>query len=314
MIHTATFICPFEIEELNHLSNLYSMDIYTLLYEIDNTYNGITSRIIKKYNYTLYITVDFIKLLGSPNINDYHYPICEKILNDYLSRLNISINDLTLIRLDYRMDFLIANNFERRVLFNCFSKALDTYRLRIKNCAFNSSIYFSNKSIQTIVYDKEKERIDNNCVIQDYEKNVLRFEVRLLNKHLNSNKTKYKIEKTLKNYFSITKQKEYFQKYILPVFFDGDFYSFFKAKEIIADSHLKERDKNFLINFLDTVTYKGLTYCKTTLSQYKYSKALKLLNELNINPLTITIKNIIKLKNPFSSNILNWYMNIAAKF
>ncbi|MGV3115906.1 phage/plasmid replication domain-containing protein [Clostridium baratii] len=302
MIHTATLYCTFSLEEINKLIDKYSTDINTFLLNLDSKFDGFSSHIHFKYTYSLYITIDFIEMLKTPYIEDSHYIKCETIINKFLSNLGLSLKDLTLIRIDYRKDIITEDCIERAVLFSCFSKALDTYKLKNKNCTFDTTVYYSNKSIQAIIYDKEQERIDKDCSIKNYEKDVLRFEVRLLNKHLNTNKHKYKIEKTLKNYFSLEKQQDYFKKYILPVVFYEDFYTFEEAEKLINKSLLKEKDKIFLKKFLKTVVRRNLTFCKNNLTTYKYNKALSLLKKLNINPLPITYINpfISKLSNPFS--------------
>lgn len=301
MIHTATLYYNFTPDEMKILYYKYN-DINTFLFDLDSCFHGITSHIHFKYNYALYITIDFIKLLDTSSITDEHYEISEKIINNFLINLNLSLNDMTLIRIDYRKDIKTKDLIERDMILNCLKKSLDLYWFRSKNSHFDTTIYYNNKSVQVIAYDKEQERIDKTLPITEIEQDILRFEVRLLNKHLNSQKQKHGIDKTLKNYFSIEKHNYYFRHYVLSVFLPGDFCTYDLAEEKINSSKLKESDKSLLRKFLKTVEEKGLTTCRNTLTNYKYKKILTLLKNLNINPLISTYFNpfIKEIKNPLN--------------
>ena len=104
-------------------------------------------------------------------------------------------------------------------------------------------------------------------------------------------------------------------KNIQKIVYKGDYYNIYHADKIIENSKLKEIDKKLIRDFLIDVSKSGITGAKfkkkkdKTLkyTNYKYNKAIKLLEELNINPILIPKnlkapngKSYSYIKNPFN--------------
>ena len=201
------------------------------------------------------------------------------------------------MRVDYRFDKYISSKGERLILIHLYKKMINKHGFKLKKSQnkYKTSIRYDSKSMQIIIYDKEEERKDKNKKCEDYEKCVLRFEVKLLNKHLNYNKRKYNIEKDLKFYFSESLQRKYMLSNIQKIVYKGDYYNIREADKIINKSNMKERDKKFIREFLIDVSENGITGAKEIhierdkkkYTPYKFKKAVSILEELNINPILI---------------------------
>ncbi|NBI06110.1 phage/plasmid replication domain-containing protein [Senegalia massiliensis] len=338
MVHTAKFFIWLNEEDIIFLEDKYKTKPNII--NLDST--GITAHIIKRRvytlgknkltfnireeqstNYIMYINVDFILLLGKEDIKEQDFKEINTILNSYLFNIfEDNKKDLLLNRIDYRMDVKIPNENEREVLMKLYKKTIEKYRFQRKYDQYNSTIYYNSKSTQATVYDKTKERNFKNKKVEVFEENVLRFEVRLQNKHLNYRKNKYNIDKKLENYFEEGLYKKYMNMYLEPILYRGNYYKIYQAKKIIYASKLKYKDKEFLQEFLTDISKSGITgakelkinsrnnndksekkvvYEKQKYSKYKFTKGIRLLEELNINPILIpkNWKSNSFINNPF---------------
>ena len=138
-----------------------------------------------------------------------------------------------------------------------------------------------------MIYDKEVERINKNEKIQEYEKDVLRFEVALKNRHLNYKKRKFSMEKELKAYLNEKSFNSYIEEHLGKILYKGDYHTIYHANKIISESLLKEKDKQEILEFIKFISKSGVTKCKEKYSKYKFNKYIGLLEMLNINPILI---------------------------
>jgi hypothetical protein len=168
-----------------------------------------------------------------------------------------------------------------------------------------------------IIYSKEDERIAKGEQIKPYDENIIRYELRLKNSHLNSMKREDKggkgRPKQLKIYFSYQLWKEYMEKHVIPIVHTGDYYKITEAEKIIAKSSFSKKKKESLRKFLITVS-KGnidspLNKMKEeeSISKPTHRQYLRDLASLRINPILIpknfSTENYTSfpsfLKNPF---------------
>lgn len=309
MIHTAQFYILLEDVEVSTLCRKFSQDVALLPHTIDAKFDGIKT-VFRKYGsyWWMFVYIDFIKLLGKSDI-------CEADLGEIRQKMNLYLYELfgtndkefTLIRIDYRFDAFVPNDEHRKLLFKLYKKTAEQYGFKRKNAHFSSTIYFNSNSMRVICYDKEEERNAKVQEIQSYECNILRFEVSLLNRHLNYMKKAYGIEKRLENYMSKKFWLKYIKGNICPIFFPGNYYRITTATVLIQKSKLKERDKKSLRQFLCDVSKYGISGIeqlevkdengckKSKYSAYLIRKYIKLLAMLNINPLLIPKNEPIKL-------------------
>lgn len=314
MIHTIHLYCRLSNEEVSYIVNKFNKDIRFISDDMNELFPACTTAINRRHGeWAVYIVADIIKLLRNPIINQSDYKEVEAYLNSYMNKIGLTYDDLTLIRIDYRMDVLIKDKNEREALFRIYRKAIDKYGFRRKYSKYDTTIYFNTKSTQVAIYDKEEERDRKYVNPESYEENMLRFEFRVQNRHLNYKKRKRNIEKSLKNYFS----EEFYIEYMnncIPILYQGDYYKIFKADTIISNSSLSEADKKNIRRFLIDISQHGITGVKEMLdekgkpvySKYKFSKLKVMLEDLNINPILIP-KNFncpSYIENPFRLNKL----------
>lgn len=301
MIHTAKFYCTIDEQELSSLTRKFNENVSLLSKKIDINYKWVATTFRNQYSvWYLYLNIDFIELLGNANISEHDFTTVEQEINTFLFHLfGNNSKELTLIRLDFRFDTVVENAKHREFLLKVYRKTFATYGFKKKYDQYKSSIYFNSKSMNVIAYDKEAERKAKLTAPEAYEVDVLRFEVRLLNKHINYMKRQYGIAKTLQNYMTDDTWKDYFFKHTCPFFFPGNFYKINMAEKQIANSNLKQREKDSLREFICNVSNYGFegikTLEKTTISgkkmpkytKYLINKHLLWLKEINVNPLLI---------------------------
>lgn len=305
MLHTAHFYVNLTKEELRLLENNLGVSFDSKGNKIDDYANGFTTWVTKKYGIKLHFIIDFIKLLGKDDINETDYPNLQKQIKGYLFHLfqdKNFIERVILIRIDYRLDIKLKKD-QRKLIMFLYKKTAEKHRHQKKYDQHDTTIYFNSKSVQGTCYDKEEEVIADGRKIQSYEKDVLRFEVRLQNRHLKHMKYKRGKEKWLQEYFQQSLFEKYMQQYLGILVYKGDYHKINKAKKIIKESHLKISDQQQLIAFLTFVSRNGIENAKRKYSKYLFKKLILHLTILNINPILIP-KNRKDfpsfMKNPFN--------------
>jgi len=101
---------------------------------------------------------------------------------------------------------------------------------------------------------------------------------------------------------------------IQKIVYKGDYYNIREANKIINKSSLSDKNKQFVREFLIDVSKNSITGAKKLTidnskikyTDYKFKKALSILEELNINPILIPknkeylgTERIFYIKNPF---------------
>lgn len=303
MLHTAHFYLDLTAEDL-YLLEIHFGVPYEKIGEKVNV-QGFTTWITKKYGTKLYFIVDFIKLLGRANIVESDFPEVEKRVLDYIDYLFVDqsyYDRIVLLRIDYRLDVKLPENYRKTILY-LYKKVADKYRHQKKYDKYETSIYFNSMSVQGICYDKEEDVNAKGSKIEDYEVDILRFEVRLQNRHLKYMKYRKGKEKWLEEYFQEALYKKYLHQYLGILLFKGDYYKINKAKTIIDKSNLREKEKEQLLEFLKYISEKGYEKAKKQFTRYYRNKFLSQLENLQINPILIP-KNRKDfpsyMKNPFT--------------
>lgn len=298
MIHTIKLRTSLSFEEKNSIEVRFNKSIEEVMKEINSKNKDIKfSGKNKAHHYQINLFIDVTKLLNRGNVHEKDYYEVKRRIDEAIEGFVGYTLDLILMRIDYRIDKYINSKAKRLILLHLYKKMVDKYGFKVKKGRkkYKTSVRYDSQSMQVIIYDKEQEREDNNKHCEDYEKNILRFEVRLLNKHLNYNKRKYNIEKDLKYYFNEELQIKYMLSNIQKIVYRGDYYNIREASKIINQSYIKEKDKEFVRGFLIDVSENGISGAKeimdednkTKYTKYKFKKAIDILEELNINPILI---------------------------
>ncbi|HAT4128285.1 phage/plasmid replication domain-containing protein [Clostridium perfringens] len=320
MIHTGQFYLILNEDEINYIQRKYNENINLINEKINNEYKeiGISVSFYTRYRKCyMFLTVDFIKLINKNDISEEDYCLIDNTIKEVLGMLFGYALEMTLIRIDYRLDIKIENENDKKFILKAIDKFKCKYRFKKKFNKYDSCKYFNSKSVQFKVYDKVKERKEKGERIEEYEKDVLRFEIALRNRHLNYKKNKKGFTKELKTYLNNDFYLDYFKEIFDGIFYYGDFMKIYVADRILNESTLKKKDKEELREFLIDLTKKN-NVDKVLLianengekkySDYKYKKIINLLNSMNINPVLIP-KNLKGtssiIKNPFKTLIKN---------
>lgn len=178
MVHTIQFYTTISFQEKNNIENRFNRNIEVALDEISKSTKGITITAIGRISdYYLNIHVDVTKLLDKGDIleSDY-YKVQSKIdtFMNYIIGYNV---ELTLLRIEYRIDRYIESESERYILLHIYKKLIFRYgfKKRSDKKEYKTSIMYNSRSIRLIIYDKSAERLAKGKEPEKYEKNMIRY-------------------------------------------------------------------------------------------------------------------------------------------
>lgn len=307
MIHTLNFYIELEEYEVQEIRDRYSIRISEIDSIAKKISKAFTMNIITScYFPRAFIVVDIIKLLGKRDITERDQPQVLERIRDFLFHFFSDSKMLerhVLIRNDYCFDIVVEDEDECELLFYLYKKSLETYRFQIKiDEIYETTIYFYSKSVSAIVYNKEIEALQKGRKVVPHEENVIRFEVRVKNSHINYQKNKNNKPKKIPEYFKEDLYFYYMQQYFRGFMPLGNYYKIYHAKKIINSSSYSKTIKQKLLIFIKDISGRGMQYVKDNYSYYQYSKFLQILESLHVNPILIP-KNEKRfpsyLKNPF---------------
>jgi hypothetical protein len=153
------------------------------------------------------------------------------------------------------------------------------------------SYYIFNKSTIINFYDKSDERLKKKGEVVESAKDILRLEVQCKKGKTNAMKYKYDFDIKYLGYFlSKELSTETLANYYYKTIGTGEFYKLDKAKEIINNSDNKPGMKEKLIKVLEEVnSNRSIWKAKknTQYSEESFRKYLKIIRELEINPITV---------------------------
>src|SRR5699024_2667435 len=149
-------------------------------------------------------------------------------------------------------------------------------------------------------------RRSSDLKIEPYDRNRVRYELRLKNEHLNGMTRDDKgtgRPKKLSAYFSNALSEQYLTKHVLPIVRKGNYYKISEAEKIIENSSFSKLKKKKLRAFLISISKGNIdTPLKKGMSKPTYRQYLRDLENIGVNPILIP-KNRKdfpnQLKNPF---------------
>lgn len=285
------------------------VDIDGFMMTLKNEHNGF------KVGDRIYIFIDCIKLLDRSEIVEDDVIVIESKINNIIYNILGLKKSLYLSRIDYRFDYLVANKKEREILFINYNKYLVKTSYMNKVDVFNKftkesnaafSVRYDNSSKAFNLYDKAEERKARGKEIKEYEKDVIRFEAQVRVRHIRYMKNQYNIQPKLTEYFTKEMYNKYMTEIVGKTIFYGDYYNKYHAFKKIDASSYNEKEKLHLKSFLDRVAKsRQLSVVKEELSYYMYKKVLKMLFDLNINPVLIPKNHLIThVTNPINNMLI----------
>lgn len=298
MIHTAHILFGLTKEHTAYKGDTHGAHKSFNQIVKDNRLVGISARQYSTHGIArCSVIIDVTRILNTGFIIESDYWRIERYVK---MALRIVYGDDTLyeshnlVRIDYRIDKKVQMESERKLYLILFNKTKSSYK-RLKkqgSSKFKTSIYHSCKSIETVVYDKNEHCKYQNREPMAWERDMIRFEIRLKNPHIYNQLKGTGEVKCLYSFFKDAVFKAYVQNYLLKIFPTGDFYSFELAEALISSSNhsitIRKRLKHFLAKVsngnLDTPLIK---YFSGWINQDTYNKRLQVFNELEVNPITI---------------------------
>lgn len=310
MIHTVELYKEIEDELYERIKCTYGANKNGFIDLREKILNeGINVTVLKAFNGISYtarikVFVDAVRLFRRSIITVDDRIMIENIVKETLFQLfSIRVDDMSIMRIDYRYDAVIEDTKTREILFEMFNKSqdkcchmkkVDTFKKESGKIVSNksSSLRFENKSRCFTVYDKESERGVKHEVIMDYEKNVMRFESQIKRYHIKYLCRKNNMEATLENFMTVDMYNNFMIKVKNNVLHPGDYYNKYHACKIINASEFSDKSKKEMIEFITLVANKRtLSAAKEKYSYYKFKKILEQLEILKVNPVTI-VKNV----------------------
>lgn len=311
---------PLHYQEVQDLQRRLNIKYTELNKYVEGVFPGVTMSISHSGygKWMLYMVVDAILLLGKPDIAEADNEQLKrkiKYILWYLFGHSSHYNGHILQRIDFRYDVQVKNKNDRMLLLDLYKKLTDSYRFQKKYLGhlkqgvfvpYETTIYHSSNTIQSVVYLKEEERIEKGEKIENYEKDVIRYEIHVMEDHLYYMERKSDIQRPRKieSYLKEAVYKEYFRKYMSHIYHPGDFYKIDAAREKLKSSSLSPKDKLKLVEFLKQVSSHSVDTPLKKISKGTLKKRLDMLQETGINPILIP-KNYQPNAPSFLKNPLN---------
>ena len=234
---------------------------------------------------SLLIMTTSSKILGKNDIKESDVDeFVEKLKSIILEIVDIDIKKIKLnvCRFDYKVDVPMEDK-ERHEMFNLLNKHKMRYRYIRMRKIYQTSIHLANHSSSRNIniYDKGVE-----SGIPEFE-NVVRLELQI--KHTGIIRLLNKEEKPRDIYYYWGKEamEELFFKYFEGFLYTGTYYKLGQAIKIIEKSSYTRTLKKGLISFVSIVNKNGMLGAERFFSYNTIRKYEKLLDNINVNPITI---------------------------
>ena len=311
IVHTGTF--NYEGLSQKEMKSFYQSNKSYLYNEDDRKceYNlGAIKTTMYKYSSRMKIFVDFIEMMDSLDVKENDL---EFISNEITSLIK-KPDKLFLNRIDFRIDVKLESQKAVEDVFGQYQKALTGYNRLIRIGEKNGenitskSLYYKTKSnprsgqesLRINIYDKFKEREAKSKKSDLYE-NMIRYELQLMNRHL-IYKNSRGIEKYIENYLKNGEIIKYFSKYILPIVYNGNFYTVERIKDILKERDLSDNERYKVVQFVRTISEGGMDAAYLCYSRYLFNKYISLLGDDNINPIPLPSNSKVSMmENPLNA-------------
>lgn len=305
MLHTFQLHSELDESHKRYANEVHGVKMKEVPRFVKDSFEAMTVKVNEgEYTSWVHVIVDVPLLLRRGIIRDEDY---EEVENAIKAMFSFVFGDATLFeehylyRIDYRLDKVVESEKIRLLYNNLFKKTcrkngrFEKVIGKEENGKFrryDDSMYHKHQSVEMILYDKQAERHAKGEVVEEWEKNIMRFEFRLKKAHLKNRQSRKKnpTPRKIKHYFKVELFDEYFEKYLAKNFIRGNFYSLEKAEEIINTTKLVRLTptmKARLKDFLKRVSTHDMTVPKNEMSAATFRSRLKYFDAMNMHPVTI---------------------------
>lgn len=247
-------------------------------------------KVTKQYLGKLFIVeVRCLELLGKVNMSESDIPIIKAAINAHLIGSGLTVDDCFLGRIDYCYNVVIPNCDERRLLMRLWNKSASQwgyYRQFDGPSNTINRLYYTTKSRNFQLYDKTLERMDKGRPILSVEQDVLRLEVQLKRRRLNYKSNKLGLCRTFDDWADWTHRAQELCA-ADKLFFPGDFYTIRRADTRVRNAGHSKTICGRIHDFLVCISRNGLDGAKQNHSANTVRKYIRILEALNVNPITI---------------------------
>lgn len=259
-----------------------------------------------KYKHHLIIECEVDNIIGESNVieddlNKFEEQL-SKIVQEFLEK-NFPINILKypLFRIDYKYDIQLSNTQEMSIFYDIIRKAKDRcYNLnKIEQSPNgNTSLYYrpSGKLDEKGKNHFKRGKMNLNCypryfkTHKEEDRYVIRLEVQVFSKKINSEYKKYRVTKELVNYWNESSYNEYMKVYE-DILYTQDFYRIDVALNKIKEvKKMRPTTKKRICRLLELINEfgetKGRKQFSKEYSQSSFYRDMAKLKKLGINPIT----------------------------
>ena len=231
------------------------------------------------------------KLLGTNKIKVSDYERYINKLNAVITKATgITNYNLILSRLDMYIDLKCSNSEELHQVLGILNKSKTCYKYMKQRKVYRTSLklggHYSMCSLN--FYDKYQQLKDVFGIEDNNYLNVCRFEIQInknkLKKLLNENGT----PRHIGYYFKESMFEKLYFDFLQDFFNSGNYIHLDKEIEIIKNSGYSQTIKLNLLKFIKVVNITNLTYTSNYFCYNTIKKYIKLLNQINLNPICLS--------------------------
>lgn len=229
-----------------------------------------------------------------------------KELSNTLSKETIDTIGFT--RIDFFADWKEKDNI-RKIIIKLLKKTKSIHKRKEKK-DYPSGAYYNGQSIRINIYDR-KQRVLSLTVGDDEEDedyieevlksipdDVIRFEVQVLNRRLNTNKNKKKnpMAKDISNYYNRELATDYLKNELKGIVFSGQYYDSYNSEKHLKSTY-NDKLVSEILEFQKYISQHGMDKALTQYKKYYFNKYISLLEVADVNPFLIPEKDRIKFIN-----------------
>lgn len=254
--------------------------------------------------WTLTVHIDCLQMLKETNVKKQDISIITNRVNNYLSTVGLSIDDMLVSRIDYCVSAVLPAE-QRGILLKIYQKALKNTSYVKRSRKYVSSVYYHSKSRVVQVYDKTAERQAKGQAPAPWERDVLRFEVQVKINHIKY-KRRQGVDRSWSSWVNWDTRTRYLYHALTHTIYAGDYYTLDRAYTRLKKSGIQGALLNNLRNFMRLIS-KG-RHVEKALEKTSHNTAKRycdVLQAAGVNPIPIPRRaKISYIKNPFNNLIL----------